>query len=227
MTIVRILTLVSLGVVFSTPNVVAQSLSRYRAYALESSPTSIVKASGAREADLKTLHDRPARIQELEWRAAYVSPGKAVPDPVRSILFTFFDDQLYRMVVTYDHDRMEGLTDSDVLESVSAAYAALPMQAQANPTVSLDMPANTTVVAQWDDGSSMLSLVRAGYSREFQLILISKPLSARARTAAREALRLDTKEAPQRELDQRNKALADIRVAQEKARTVNKAAFKP
>jgi hypothetical protein len=227
MTIVRVLTLVLLAVVFSAPNVVAQSLSRYRAYALESSPTSIVKASGAREADLKTLHDRPARIQELEWRAAYVSPGKAVPDPVRSILFTFFDDQLYRMVVTYDHDRMEGLTDSDVLESVSAAYAALPMQAQANTTVSLDMPANTTVVAQWDDGSSMLSLVRAGYSREFQLILISKPLSARARTAAREALRLDTKEAPQRELDQRNKALADIRVAQEKARTVNKAAFKP
>src|SRR4029453_9390045 len=108
--------------VFSTPNVVAQSLSRYRAYALESSLTSIVKASGAREADLKTLHDRPARIQELEWRATYVSPGNAVPDPVPSILFPFFDDQLYRMVVTYDHDRMEGLTDGDVLDSVSAAY---------------------------------------------------------------------------------------------------------
>jgi hypothetical protein len=227
MTIVRVLALVSLGVVFSTANVAAQSLSRYRTYALESSLTSIVKASGAREADLKTLHDRPSRIQELEWRATYVSPGNAVPDPVRSILFTFFDDQLYRMVVTYDHDRMEGLTDGDVLDSVSAAYAALPMQAQSNTTVSLDMPANTTVVAQWDDGSSMLSLVRAGYSREFQLVLISKPLSARARSATKEALRVDTKEAPQRELDQRSKALADIRVAQEKARTVNKAAFKP
>ena len=59
MTIVRVLTLVSLGVVCITPNVVAQSLSRYRSYALESSLTSIVKASGAREADLKTLHDRP------------------------------------------------------------------------------------------------------------------------------------------------------------------------
>ena len=227
MTIVRVLGIVSLGVVLTTPDVVAQSLSRYRAYPLESSLASIVKGSGAREADLKTLHERPARIQELEWRAAYVSPGKAAPDPVRSILFTFFDDQLYRVVVTYDHDRMEGLTDGDVRESISAAYAALPMQAQAKTSVSLDMPANTTVIAQWDDGTSMLSLVRAGYSREFQLVLISKQLSARARTATKEALRLDTDEAPQRELDQRNKALADIRVAQEKARTVNRAAFKP
>jgi hypothetical protein len=227
MTIVRVLTLVLLGVVFSTPNVVAQSLSRYRAYALESSPTSIVKASGAREADLKTLHDRPARIQELEWRAPYVSAGPAAADPVRNILFTFYDDQLYRIVVTYEGDRMEGLTNRDVIESISAAYDMMPMHARAADSPLLETAADTTVVARWDDGASVLSLVRRGYSREFQLVLISKQLSGRARSAMKEAIRLDAREAPKRELDQRKKEAADALASRDKARAANKAAFKP
>ena len=47
-----------------------------------------------------------------------------------------------------------------------------------------------------------------------------------ARAAIKEAGRLDTKEAPQRELDQRTKEAADARVASEKARVTNKAAFR-
>ena len=227
MTIVRVLAIVSLGLVFSSPDAVAQSLSRYRGYALESSLASIVKATGASASDLKTLHERPAKIQELQWRAPYVSASSRTTDPVRSLLFTFYQDQLYRIVVTYDGDRMEGLTSGDVLDSISAVYGALPMQPRSADSMPLDMPAYTTVVGQWDDGASVLSLVHRGNSREFQLVLISKQLSARARTAVTEALRLDTKEAPQRELDQRSKALADARVVQEKARAVNKAAFKP
>lgn len=227
MAIVRVLAIVSLGLAFSSPDAVAQSLSRYRGYALESSVASIVKATGASASDLKTLHERPAKIQELQWRAPYVSAGSGAADPVRSVLFTFYQDQLYRIVVTYDGNRMEGLTSGDVLDSVSAAYGTLPMQPRAADSVPLDMPAYTTIVARWDDGASVLSLVRRGHSQEFQLVLISKQLAARARTAMTEALRLDTNEAPQRELDQRNKALADARGAQEKVRVVNKAAFKP
>jgi hypothetical protein len=227
MTVLRVLAIVSLGVFLSAPAAVAQSLSSYRAYALESSLASIVKTSGARQADLKTLHVRPSRIQELEWRAAYVEAGRAPADPVGSVLFSFFDDQLYRVVVTYDRDRTEGLTDGDVLDSLSAAYGALPMQAREGDRAPVDLPANTTVVARWDDGSSVLTLVRGGYSREFKLVLISKRLSALAWSATREALRLDAQEAPQRELDRQIKTLRDARVTQEKARLVNKAAFKP
>jgi hypothetical protein len=42
-----------------------------------------------------------------------------------------------------------------------------------------------------------------------------------------EANRLDTKEAPQRELDQRRKQVAGALVAGEKARVANKAVFRP
>ena len=34
---------------------------------------SVIAASGARSADAKTLHKRPATIQELQWRAPYVT----------------------------------------------------------------------------------------------------------------------------------------------------------
>ena len=227
MNVVRMLAIVSLGVMVSAGPAAAQSLSSYRAYALESSLASIVESSGARQTDLKTLHVRPSSIQQLEWRAPYVEPGSAPPDPVRSIVFSFYDAQLYRVVVTYDRDRTQGLTDDDVLELISHAYAALPMQAREGDRAPVAVPANSKIVARWDDGSSVLTLVRGTYGREFQLVLSSKRLSALASIAIAEALRLDADEAPQREVARRDKALADARVTEEKARAVNKKAFKP
>ena len=55
----------------------AQDLSRYRVYVLESSLESVIATSGARAADAKTLHERPAKIQELEWRRRTRVPGTA------------------------------------------------------------------------------------------------------------------------------------------------------
>lgn len=227
MTTVRVLAIASLAVILGCQPLSAQTVSHYRDYVLQSSIASILKSSGAREGELKTLHERPARIQELEWRAPYVPTGSTGADPVRNVLFSFYDDKLYRLVVTYERDRMEGLTNADVIESISAAYGSLPMHARAADSPPLEMPADTTVVARWDDGASVLSLVRGGYSREFQLVLISKQLSARARSAIKEALRVDARDAPQREVDQRKKELADALVSRDKARTLNKAAFRP
>ena len=227
MTTARILTIASLGVVLSSQPLYAQSLSQYRAYTLEGTVASIVKSSGARDADLKTLHERPARIQELEWRAPYVPTANSAADPVRNVLFSFYDGLLYRVVVTYERDRMEGLTDDDVIQAISTAYGVLPMQARAADSLPMEMAADTTVIARWDDGASVLSLLRGGHAREFRLVLASKQLSARARTAVKEAVRLDTKEAPQRELTRRQKEVADAVVSKEKARVTNKAAFRP
>ena len=91
----------------------AQDVSRYRGYVLESSVESVVGTSGARAADTKTVHERPAKIQELEWRAPYASSGSALADPVGRIVFTFLDDALYQVVVSYDRGRTDGLTNND------------------------------------------------------------------------------------------------------------------
>lgn len=83
------------------------------------------------------------------------------------------------------------------------------------------------VLAQWENAASSLTLLRGEYPAGFQLLLISKPLTARARSSMQEAIRLDAIEAPRRELDQRKKEVADASTARDKTRTTNKAAFRP
>ena len=203
----------------------AQDLSRYRDYVLESSLESVIAASGARAADAKMLHERPAKIQELEWRAPYASSGPALADPVRRAVFAFCDDALYQVVVSYDPDRTAGLTNSDIIESLTAVYGEPVLKsARSRPPAALP---DTVVLAQWDSPGSSLTLLRSEYSAEFQLVLMSKALSTRARSAIREAGRLDTIEAPRREVEQRKKEAADAVTARDKTRTTNKAAFRP
>ena len=225
----RVVASVLLGVVLGAHALVAQELSQYREYALGSSVASVVALSGARADGTKTLHDRPALVQEIEWRAPYVSAGTAGADPVRDIVFSFYDDQLYRVSVTYDRDRMEGLTNDDLIESISGTYGVplLRPAEGAHGGLPGDVRTVSTIVAQWEDGGATVILTRDAYPEQFRLALTSKALHAAARAAIAEALRLDAQEAPQRELDKRTKGVADARAASARARVVNKAAFKP
>ena len=195
----------------------AQEMSRYRDYALASSLASVITISGVRASAVRTTHERPAMIQELEWRAPYVSGAAVAADPVRDVQFRFYDDQLYQVVVSYDRNRMAGLTQGDIIELLSATYG-MPLLLDTR---------NATVVARWEDSESTLVLTRDPQTPQWQLTLRSKPLAARADAAVTEALRLDAVEAPRRELDQRDKAEADARTADEKARANNRAAFRP
>lgn len=206
----------------------AQDVSRYRGYVLESSVESVVGAIGARAADTRTIHERPAKIQELEWRAPYATSESALADPVRGIVFTFLDDALYQVVVSYDRDRTDGLTNNDIIDTLTTAYGAPVLRsATRSPTRPAAAPSDTIALAQWETAEASLTLVRGAYTPEFQLILISKPLSLRARTASREAIRLDAVEAPRRESDLRKKEAAEATTALEKTRATNKAAFRP
>ena len=219
---------IAVGLILGGQVATAQDIARYRAYVLESSLHSVVLASGARAADAKTLHQRPATIQELEWRAPYVDSRNALADPVREISFTFYNDALYQVIVTYDRDRTEGLTNSDIVESLSAAYG-VPALASARTRTSPPAEAlpDSIEVARWENAESLLTLIRGSYTPEFQLILISKPLSARARSAVRDAIKLDTIEAPRREAEQRRKHAGEATAARDKARSRNKATFRP
>jgi hypothetical protein len=220
---------ISMSLIVSAQAVSAQELSRYRAYALESSVESVVATIGARAPAARTLHERPAKIQQLEWRTPYASPGGGESaDPVRDVAFSFVNDALYEVLVTYDRDRTAGLTDNDIIESLSSSYGPPVLK---SAIVRTDLPSNAledaTVLAQWSDAAASLTLLRDTFTPEFQLVLVSKALSAKARSASREAVRLDALEAPQRELAQRKKDVADASATRDKNRTENKAAFRP
>jgi hypothetical protein len=219
---------IAVSLILSGQMASAQDISRYRVYVLESSLATVRAASGAREADAKTLHERPATIQELQWRAPYVSSGDTLADPVREIAFTFYNDALYQVVVNYDRDRTEGLTNKDILDALSATYG-VPALASARTRTSPPAEAfpDGIVLARWETAESLVTLIRGSDTPEFQLMLISKPLSTRARSAIREAIRLDAIEAPRRESQQRKKEAGDASAARDKTRVTNKAAFRP
>jgi hypothetical protein len=217
----------ALTVLLSGQTAFAQDMTRYRAYALESSLDTVVATIGA-PADAETLHTRPATIQELKWRAPYVSSTAPLADPVHDITFSFYNGALYQLVVSYDRDRTEGLTAKDVLEAVSTTYGVpAPGSARTGTAPSREAFPDSVVLARWESPESLVTLVKGSYTGGYQLILISKPLSTRARAAIREAVRLDAIEAPRRESEQRKKESIDASTAREKLRLVNKAAFRP
>lgn len=219
---------IAVGLILGGQLAFAQELSRYRAYVLEDSVDSVVAASGARPTDTKTLHERPAAIQQLEWRAPYVDSRNTLADPVREISFTFYNDALYQVTVSYDRDRTAGLTNSDIVESLSAEYG-VPTLAPARTRASSSTAGlpDSIVLAQWENAESLLTLIRGSYTPEFRLILVSKPMSAHALNAVREANRLDGIEAPRREAAQRKKEADDASATRAKTRIANKAAFRP
>jgi len=216
---------VAVILVVSAQLVSAQDALRYRAYALDSSVDAVLATTGSRNAEIKVLHERPALIQDLEWRAPYATSGTELADPVRTIVFSFCDNLLYRLVVNYDSTRTDGLSNADVIDSLIATYGApVPASARNRP---LDTPPDSVVLAQWDRSGASLTLLRGVYSAEFQLIVISKVSSTRARGAIREAARLDAADAPRREREQRKQEAADATAARDKVRASNKAAFRP
>ena len=115
-------------------------------------------------------------------------------------MFSFCDGALFRMVVNYDRNRTEGLTDEDMIKAISARYgiAARPVATIVRFSTSQIYNDNEKVIARWEDSRYSYNLYRSSYSA-FGMLVFSKRLDALAQTAIAEAIQLDNREAPQRE----------------------------
>jgi hypothetical protein len=228
---VFVLAAVMVGILLNARAGSGEDLLRYRDYVLGSSLATIAKTSGIAAAEARTAHERPARIQTLKWRAPYRPLDAVAADPVRDIVFNFADDALYQVVVTYEGSRVEGLTDDDLIGVLSAAYGEPELVRKdvvaRSVSPGLDLPSKTLVVARWDTAGSSVMLTRGMFATGVQLVLTSKSLYTTARAAITEAVRLDTSEAPQREMDTRTREATAATTAQAKARAQNKATFRP
>jgi hypothetical protein len=227
----RTLAMTAAGLVLSTWLLQGQDRSRYRDFQLGGDLPSISTLTGVPQSEVKTLHVRPAVMQELQWRRPYSSSDAtpALIDPVQQIVFSFYNDQLSKMVVDYDHDRTAGMTDLDMIEAVSKAYGPRlkPAVKKARGVASPLEDESGTPVARWGDADYSVVLYRSSYAAGFRIIVTSPKLEALARTADAQAIRLDEREAPQREIARQKKDVEDTRDSQEKARTANKAVFRP
>ena len=223
----RTLGIVALGLVVSTHPLHGQDRARYRDFQLGADVPSVSALTGVAAAEVKTIHVRPALMQELQWRRGYSLAAQT--DPVQQIVFSFYNDQLTKLVVDYDRERTAGMTDADMIEAISTAYGAplKPTLKNTRAVASQVEVESGAPVARWGDADYSVGLYRSSYASGFRIIVISTRLEALARTADAQAKRLDEREAPQREIARQKKEVEDTRLSQEKARIANKAAFRP
>lgn len=227
---IRSLALSVCVIVLCAHAITAQEPIRYREFLLGSDLASVAKVANTAPSGAKVIHARPALMQELEWRPRYYSGGASplATDPVDVMHFRFYDDQLFMVVADYDRRRTEGMSAEDMIAAISATYgpvSQVPSRRLGTPTVPYGFP--DTPLAVWGTAEYSVTLMRVTYPESFRLVVALTRLEDLARTATVAALRLDTDEAPQREIARQKKLAADAAAAQEKAKTENKAQFKP
>jgi hypothetical protein len=213
----------------SAPLLKAQDLSVYRDFQFGMNLAEVAKRAEVTPSEAKVVHQRPAVIQELEWRPqrAYVSSRET--DPVRQVLFSFYNGELFRVLVTYDQERTQGLTNQDMVEAISTLYGTPTRPADDIILFSSSSVYNNTekVIARWEDSQYSFNLFRTSYSSAYGMAAFSKGVNALAQKAIIEAIRLDEKEAPEREIQRQKKLDEENRLAQDKVRPGNKANFRP
>lgn len=219
----------ALGILLSTPLLHSQGGPRYRDFQLGGDLPSISALTAVAVSEAVAIHTRPALMQELRWQRPYsstITPSQT--DSVKQIMFSFYNDQLSKMVVDYDHERTTGLTDADLIDAISVDYGprVKPGARTGRGTLTRVEEESGTLVARWAGADYAVALYR-GYSSDVRLIVASPRLDALARTAGAQASRLDDREAPQREIARQKKETEDTRASQEKSRVANKAAFRP
>jgi hypothetical protein len=223
----RIRAIVILCGILCSSALYSADFSRYRGLQFGMNVSDVAKQAGTSAAEPKTIHLRPALIQEIEWQPALTFPrDKANTDPVKQGLLSFFNGELYRITITYDRYKIAGMTPDDMIEGISAIYGPA-----GRPTAEIAYHSNygevAKVLARWEDSEYSYNLVRTGDQSSFAMILYSKRLDVLAQAATVEAVRLDAQEAPAREIEKQKDRAETERLVGEKARSENKPNFRP
>ena len=206
---------------FATPLLRAQDLSKYRHFTIGMSLTTALERTDQKTADVKVIHGRPALIQELTWWPRNLPGASFQSDTVEQILLSFYNGQLYKISVTYDRASTEGLTAEDMVKSIAAKYGPAT-----NVVLEIDSAKNDRYdlrqkpVATWEDAQYSFNLVRSSFDDVLGLLIYSKRLNAEAELAIAEAAKLDEQEGPQREAERVKKQTDDLEVARQKNRKI-------
>jgi hypothetical protein len=187
----------------------------------------VAKHIDMKPSEAKMLHQHPAMIQELWWQRSLGSSPQT--DPVREIIFSFCNGELFRIVINYDRYKTEGLTDKDMIEAISAEYGAATMPVATIILFSSSQVYNDSekVLARWEDSQYSFNLFRYSYEPTFGMVVLSKQRDALAQAAVVEAIQLDKQGTPQREIERQKKQDEEKNAAGQKIRPVNKANFRP
>ena len=157
----RTIAICAFGTVLLTHGLEGQGLAQYRNFALKSDPALVAALAGVAVSEVKVTHQRPVVMQDLEWRLSrwIASSSEGSTDPVEQMVFSFYNNQLFRIVVEYAYDRTEGMTDADMIGAISAVYgtpvkrAAAAARAATRVEIESGLP-----VARWGDAKQSVVL---------------------------------------------------------------------
>jgi hypothetical protein len=213
-----------LVLLFLVPLLSGQDLSKYRDFTLGMSLTKLLERTDQKMTDVKTIHSRPALIEELNWWPPKASGTSLQSDGVEQVLFSFYNGELYKISVTYDRLSTDGLTEEDMVRSISVKYGHATIAApDLDPAMNGRYDSKQKPVASWEDAQYSLSLVRSSFNDVLGLVAFSKPVNADAEAATAEAVKLDEQEGPKREAERLKKQMDDLQVKRER----NQRSFRP
>jgi hypothetical protein len=112
------------------------------------------------------------------------------------VRFAFANGRLFRIVVKYDSEKIEGLTAEDLTAGISAQYG-MPNQPVAAMLFDSQLSGERVqVLSRWENSAYSFDLVQLPYSSSFELVVIDKTLNLQAESAIAESIQLDAQEAP-------------------------------
>ena len=211
-------------ILLSAPLIRGQDLSKYRDFPFGMSVADLSKQVDLKPLQTKLIHKRPSVIQELTWWPRESSGSSLQADSVWQVFFTFYNGELYRILVTYDRHATKGLTAEDMVQAISAQYGTAT-----RPDAQISFPTNELyrskekVIARWEDSQYSINLFRSSFLNSFGLVMFSKRLDGEAEAAIAEAVELERQKAPQTEVARMKKEADNLEVA----RQMNRKIFRP
>ena len=170
----------------------AQVRPHYRTYRMGDDILAISRQLGV---PMPAASQAGSTVRELRWRADYVPRGTEAADPVERLIFSFHQNQLFRIVIDYAPSRTEGMRAADVVAAVAKVYGSPTKRVDPPVQVGLQpMRPSDTVVAQWNDDDLNVALLQLDGRPAFRLIVASPLLQARARTAGNHEAAADLNE---------------------------------
>ena len=174
-----------LCVVMSVSLLGAQAITHYRSFRMGDDVLAISRQIGVSSSAVAQERGRLDTVTELRWRADYARRGvEGPPDPVERMIFSFHDNQLFRIVIDYSSARTQGMTEADMVAAVSRVYGLPAKRADPPDPVGLEpLRPVDSVVAQWSNDESRVALLALHGRTAFRMIVASTPLETLARAA--------------------------------------------
>jgi len=208
-------------ILLSVPLIRGQDFSKYRGLSLGMSLPELSNQVDLRPLETKLIQKRPPVIQELTCWPSGISGYSLQTDSIWQIFFSFYNGELFRILVTYDRDATHGLTAEDMVQAISTKYgiATRPAGEISFPTNEL-YRSTQKVIARWEDSQYSINLVRSRFLNSFALVMFSKRLDAQADAAIAKSTKLEGQEDPQKEIDRQKKETDDLEAARQKNRRI-------